>query len=1091
SVEPNPVHVFENTSFTDDAVFDVWLYTQSAYHCRDSTNATIRVYPRVKADFVVDINQGCSPFVVTIENLSQGAENLQWNFGDGHTSTSADDILTHIFVNTTDTVQMFEIELLALNERGCTDTLRRVITVFPEVNAAFDHVVQGCHPLEVDFENLTHNADYYHWDFGDDITDNEHSPTHTFLNNSHYDQAVSGIELYATSIYGCFDIASSSIVVDPKPDASFMIENSPGCSPHELMILHNSQGGTSFLWDFDDNSPLQTYHQDTIYHLYNQPPGDGPAHFNITLIAENDFGCLDTLQQQAVVFPGITAQMQASVVEGCHPLTVEFTNASVGADAADAYFWNYGNGFTSHTSMTEHTHTFNNFSHTRDTVFTVMLTAYNENGCLDTTTVDIRVLPRPRAFFSVPNTPGCAPHDAIIHNFSVGADQLLWDMGDGNTFTHNQAHFSHGYTQPANEGPEIFTISLTVDNAFGCSQSHSQDIVIYPEIHSEFVTDNMGCHPHTASFENLSEGGDIILWTFGNGNFSQNNNPQQTFTNYSHTESHTYQVQLQVESTWGCSAQTSQEITVWPVPKPLFELSPFTGCSPFTPLVSNLSEGGTGYHWDLGNTELETEEPSFYHTWTNTSEDPMQYPVSLTVWNDHGCVATNNQVTTVYPEITAAFSTENDIWQGCSPLTIRFVNESSLSESYQWDFADESTSTSASPEHIFENELIDDHIFPVRLVAGSVYGCKDTVMHNVTVFPSPIADFSAQPEKQPYPNTTVTFTNQTNPGYWDYQWEFGDGNSHQTSSTLPFDHSYLWDEFDMSTKEYVVALHAYSEHCSDMITKTVTITSPIPKADFNSLNAGCAPFTIQFSNESMFAHSFRWEFGDGGYSIDPAPEYTFVDPGTYEVLLIAIGDGGRDTTYHHVEVHENPTALFELVSSHINIPEEPLRVNNNSVLADFYFWDFGDGNTSYEFEPEHYYSEPGIYNVTLVATSNTIPLCHDTLTLKNAPRVDESCRIIFPDAFMPEVSGSPGGSFDMSNPSTSVFHPIWEGVEDYALEIYNRWGELIFRSDDINEGWDGYVEGRLAKMDVYVWKVTGQCTTGKSIIMSGDVTLYR
>ncbi len=1085
-------HVYENDSFTEEAVFDVWLYSASEHLCKDSIRHQITVLPKVKADFSVNENQGCSPFIVTIENHSQGAQTLSWEFNDGNLPVeSTDSILTYEFTNTTDSIVSYEIELIATNADGCTAVKTRTITVFPEVQIRDNNFLSGCHPFQTDLGYEIDNASYYHWNFGDGITNNEAKPEHVFMNFSHTDPVTYDVSVFASSGYGCFATATSQVEVYPKPDASFNITNSPGCSPHEIEIIHQSVGATGYLWNFGDGSGEYHYSSDTITHLYDHDPGSGPGIFPVHLFTSNDFGCLDTLEQQVVIYPNIKAEFETSVVEGCHPLTVDFTNTSFGATAESAYFWSYGNGHTSHNLEDNHIHTFNNFSHTRDTVFTVLLTAFNKNGCMDTTSIDIKVNPRPRAFFSIPNTPGCAPHEAIIHNFSMGAENHLWDMGDGTTFTHGQQHFSYEYTQPAGHEPGIFTLNLEVNNAYGCKHSHSQQIVIYPLVTAEFVSETEGCHPHTTSFQNFSEGANMYLWTFGNGNSSQSTHPQQTFTNYSHTESQTYTVNLLAESTFGCLATTSQEIIVRPVPAPLFELSPVSGCSPFTPLVTNLSEGGDIFRWDMGNEGIETQDSAFYHTWHNTGEEAEHYLVSLTVLTQYGCEATIEQTTTVYPEVTATFTTENETWSGCSPLPVKFINNSLLAESYRWDFKDESTSTSAAPFHVFENPDVDDRIFPVELVAYSMYGCTDTLVRDMLVYPSPVASFSANPREQAYPDATITLTNYTNPGYWTFDWEFGDGNFTQTNSALPLTHTYVWDDFDMNTKDYVVSLFVHSEHCTDHLTRIVTITSPLPKAHVSSLSAGCEPFTVQFSNESMYAHSFRWEFGDGSYSSDPAPAHTFVDHGIYDVMMVAIGDGGRDTIYHEVEVYENPTALFELVSHQINIPEEPLQVINLSTLADFYLWDFGDGNVSYDFEPEYYYTEPGIYDVTLIATRNTQPLCHDTLVLKNAPRVDETCKIIFPDAFMPSITGPGSGEYDMHNPSTSVFHPVYEGIDNYVLEIYNRWGELIFRTSDINVGWNGYYRGKLSKMDVYVWKVTGRCTNGRSFIQSGDVTLYR
>jgi len=1093
SLQDTLTHTFYNTSFTQDTIFDVWLYTQSEYLCRDSVNHQIRVFPAILANFTINDNQGCSPFLVTIDNHSRGFETLHWDFNDGNTSTDTTGIITHVFENKTSDVRTFTILLEAFNATtGCMDTITRTITVYPEVNISYTHPLEGCHPLTVPIINETENANYHSWIFGDGGLSNVFEPTHVFHNISHIAETTFEITYYASSIYGCFATETTQVEVFPKPDGSFNVTNSPGCSPHEIIIEHNSQGAINYLWNFGDSNDTFDYSSAEVKHLYNHEPGSGPGKFLITLITDNTFGCMDTLVQQVVIYPNVNAAFTASITEGCHPLTVNLTNQSYGATAQSAYFWDYGNGNTSNNLQSQHLHTFYNFSHTRDTVYTIALTAYNENECSHTETLQVRVLPQPKAYFSTPNTPGCAPHDIIINNYSEGDKlQYTWDMGNGETHTKSDDYFTHLYHQPADQGPGIFTISLNIKNEFNCSQTHAQQIVIYPEIIPEFETQPEGCHPHVADFKNNSRGGNLYTWDFGNGVISHSPEPRQTYINYSHTETETYTVSLKVESTWGCAASDSLQVTVMPRPKPLFELSPFNGCAPFTPEISNLSVGATRFEWDMGNDLFETTDSLFTHTWNNNTESILQFPLTLQAWSDYGCETSTTQTISVYPEVTAAFNTLNNIWEGCSPLELKFENASLLAQTYLWDFKDSITTSSASPLHFFQNNNMDTQTFPVELIARSLYGCTDTVVRDVTVFPSPDAYFAADPKKQPYPNATVKFNNGTNPGYWNFKWEFGDGNNHQSTSFDPVSHTYIWNNNDMSTKEYVVALIVSNEHCEDIHTDIITITSPVPKAAFSSTMSGCAPFNVQFSNHSMYAHSFRWSFSDGGGSVDPAPRYLFMDPGIHEVKMVAIGDGGRDTIYHYIEVIENPTALFNLESAYVNIPDEPLRLKNHSLLADFYLWDFGDGNTSYDFEPEHYYEKAGIYDVSLVATRNSEPLCYDTLSLKNALRVEESCKIIFPDAFVPLTTGPSDGRYDLNNPTVTVFHPVYEGVDTYELEIFNRWGELLFRSNDINVGWDGYHKGQLSQMDVYVWKASGRCNNGQSYIKSGDVTLYR
>ena len=106
------------------------------------------------------------------------------------------------------------------------------------------------------------------------------------------------------------------------------------------------------------------------------------------------------------------------------------------------------------------------------------------------------------------------------------------------------------------------------------------------------------------------------------------------------------------------------------------------------------------------------------------------------------------------------------------------------------------------------------------------------------------------------------------------------------------------------------------------------------------------------------------------------------------------------------------------------------------------------------------------------------------------PVIVEGARLLdFPTAFIVSASGPADENYDPSDPDKAVFRPVAKGVEKYRLEIYNRWGELIFVSEDVNKGWNGYVEGKLVKQDVYIWRVTATFTDGRPLIKAGDVTL--
>ncbi|MDA9563871.1 PKD domain-containing protein [Flavobacteriales bacterium] len=171
------------------------------------------------------------------------------------------------------------------------------------------------------------------------------------------------------------------------------------------------------------------------------------------------------------------------------------------------------------------------------------------------------------------------------------------------------------------------------------------------------------------------------------------------------------------------------------------------------------------------------------------------------------------------------------------------------------------------------------------------------------------------------------------------------------------------------------------------------------------------------------------------------------------------------------------------------IPNQPVEFYNLSSNANVYRWDFGDGNTSTVEFPQHYYTDPGTFTVSLISDNQFG--CPDTFVLEEAVFAERAGEIDYPNAFTPNPNGSNGGVYDPKGFSNDVFFPIHDGVIEYHLSIFNRWGELIFESFDVNIGWDGYYRGELCQQDVYVWKVDGTYVNTKTFSRAGDLTLIR
>ena len=417
---------------------------------------------------------------------------------------------------------------------------------------------------------------------------------------------------------------------------------------------------------------------------------------------------------------------------------------------------------------------------------------------------------------------------------------------------------------------------------------------------------------------------------------------------------------------------------------------------------------------------------------------------------------------------------------GCVPLTVNFTDTLNKGKRYYWSFGDGSGDTTLVPADSHVYNATGNYL--VRLIAVDSTTCNifDTSYTHIKAGDNKLLlDFV--PSKQPpCTNLTYSFTNTSIPTRGSFSpntftWDFGDNTALVTASqSPPVLHTYA------GPGTYVVKLSIDdSTFCNspDDTVKTVRL-SPQVKAQFETPERGCVPYTAAFTNNSLGGLSFIWDFGDGTNSTEDNPSHLYNNVGTYVVKLRAFDSTSCnkiDSATFTITVSPIPTASF---SYNPNPPQENTYTNfiNQSIDATKYTWNFGDGDTSAEVNPTHIFPATATYNVCLNAANDagcSDDTCIDVRSLIR-PLVD------VPNAFTP-------GRFGI-NGHISV---VGFGISEMHWSIYNRWGQKVFESNSIKSSWDGTFKGKIQPLDVYAYTLDVVFSDGTKYRKTGDITLLR
>jgi gliding motility-associated-like protein len=591
--------------------------------------------------------------------------------------------------------------------------------------------------------------------------------------------------------------------------------------------------------------------------------------------------------------------------------------------------------------------------------------------------------------------------------------------------------------------------TVTISDANSCSTTVSLIITEMAGLSITATAANPLCSGATSGSANVTVSGGYLPYTFAwsNGSVAQNaiNLAAGSYT---------------VTATDGQNCQITASVTIVTPSAMVITTNTSTNISCFGGTNGSASVNVTGgtppytYLW-AANPTLNSSTNSALPAGNN----------SITVTDINGCTATHSITLTEPLALTLSVSSDLIICSGVATNLSANANGGTPAYSYFWNNQTGASSFTVNPT--------TTTIYDVYTTDAN--GCISALSHiKVSVYPPVKIQANCLVNTICKGDSAQVFivASEGNGGPWTIT------NSTGTIVTSPL---YVHPQ---QTQELVFTA---SDDCNSTAKDSVLITV-IPAPPINIISDkinGCAPLLVHFLETSLnTGQSYMWDFGspdENNLSLSKNPSHLFDVAGTYNISLTVTSAQGctSDTTIPNmIEVYPLPEARFTYNPINASIINPLVTFTNYSTGNIGNYWFFGDTDSSVLENPVHPFPNVGSYDVMLVAISDKN--CTDTAT--EVVKISDIYTFYAPSAFSPDKDGK-----------NDVFKVFASGIEltNFKLMIYDRWGELIFQSSDIEKGWDGKIDGKVCQMGTYAWIAVFRDYMSNQKTQSGKVTLIR
>lgn len=954
-------------------------------------HVTVNAWPLPVVNFTADT--AClghsTNFILTGNNLSEIAQTY-WDFGDGLNALYAGAAgTTHIYGDT----GVYQASVSVTDVNGCSVSVNHTIKVQALPVALFSNTYPSCVGEAISFTNLSYTTspDIIHtwiWDFGDGSqrqTINwpaNPNTLHVYAQSGTYT-----VKLIVYSQQGCVDSSVRQISILPIPVVDFAWNNN--CQSLLTQFTDLTQTGTginpiAWQWNFGDPSSGTANFAFTPYpvHLYNQP-----GTYNVSLDVMTSQGCSAMVTKQVTIYPSPVAQFTFDTA--CLGQHTHFTDLSTSTSPILSWDWDFGDG-SAHSSLQNPDHLY-----AAAGMYNVKLVVTDIQGCTAEIIRQVKVEDLPYAAFTF-SSPNCAGQEVqFVSQSSVSQGYIAsweWQFGDGSTqlIQHPaNPNTSHIYSSPGN-----YTVTLTVTAASGCQQLAVHQVEVQPNPMANFTFPDNNCEQSAVTFTNtsLTNGGAPFsnwYWDFGDPLSGNNNISYLPSPTHIYNEAGTYDVMLVAFNSAGCSDTVIRQVVVSDLPTASFTAPEVCLGEPtqFTSTSTPNSGALMSFDWDFGDGSPHSNIANPQHLYNASGT----YQVTLTVTNTPGCISSITQPVAVNALPQSAFQVS---LLNCEGAEVNFDDQSTASQGYItqwiWDFGDGSSVTINFPDlpdvtHVYANA----GTYLATLTVTTNLGCQHSSSQTLTVAHAPVANFIYSNNCQ---GQAVFFTDQSqlNGGgiLAGWLWDFGDPASGNYNTSTQQNPMHIFTGAGTYNVKLIVTNIG---GCTDTIIKPVDV-APAPVAQFTA-DSACLGNPTHFQDLSVPNASsittWLWSFGDGYSSTLQNPEHTYSSWGTYTVTLsVTNSNGCQHDTAMQVMVKPLPTTAFTYQGSCTGSATQFSDLSSTPQGAIVQWdWQFGDGSTSNQQNPEHVYATGGTYTVTLTTTNSLgcTSFYQQMVNLYNAP----------------------------------------------------------------------------------------------------------